>query len=132
MSAIGAHWNPVLHVLEKHFEFVLANAQQIGNVRGCTTDVNDARWIAALLARGLIHSTFVPLAQIQQLCDLARTREQCVRRIDRHSLRIQKGLETANIKVASVSSDVLCVSGRAMPAASIAGEHDPERLADVV
>ena len=108
---------------------VLANAQHIRNVPGRKTDVADATWIADLLAHGLIHNSFVPPAAIQELRDLTRTRKQLVREISQHSLRIQKVLEDANLKLGSVLSDVLGRSGRAMLAAIIAGEEDPERLA---
>lgn len=131
MEATGVYWKPVWHLLEGHFELVLANAQHIRNVPGRKTDVNDAMWIADLLAHGLIRSSFVPPTQIQDLRDLTRTRKQLVREISQHSLRIQKVLETANIKLASVLSDVLGLSGRAMLAAIVEGEDDPERLADL-
>jgi transposase len=131
MEATGVYWKPVWHLLEGRFELVLANAQHIRNVPGRKTDVNDAMWIADLLAHGLIRSSFVPPAPIQELRDLTRTRKQLVREVAQHSLRIQKVLEDANIKVASVLSDILGQSGRAMLAAIIAGEADPERLADL-
>lgn len=131
MEATGIYWKPVWHLLEGRFELVLANAQHIRNVPGRKTDVNDATWIADLLAHGLIRSSFVPPAPIQELRDLTRTRKQLVREIAQHSLCIQKVLEDANIKLASVLSDVLSHSGRAMLAALIAGEQDPERLADL-
>jgi transposase len=114
MEATGVYWKPVWHLLEERFELVLANAQHIRNVPGRKTDVNDAMWIADLLAHGLIRSSFVPPAPIQELRDLTRTRKQLVREIAQHSLRIQKVLEDANIKLASVLSDVLGQSGRAM------------------
>jgi transposase len=129
MEATGVYWKPVWHVLEGHVEMVLANAQHIRNVPGRKTDVADATWIADLLAHGLIRSSFVPPAAIQELRDLTRTRKQLVREISQHSLRIQKVLEDANLKLGSVLSDVLGRSGRAMLAALIAGEEDPERLA---
>lgn len=129
MEATGVYWKPVWHLLEDHVELVLANAQHIRNVPGRKTDVNDATWIADLLAHGLIRSSFVPPAAIQELRDLTRTRKQLVREIAQHSLRIQKVLEDANLKLGSVLSDVLGQSGRAMLAAIIAGEEDPERLA---
>jgi transposase len=81
---------------------VLANAQHIRNVPGRKTDVNDAAWIADLLAHGLIRSSFVPPAPIQELRDLTRTRKQLVREISQHSSHIQKILEDANLKLASV------------------------------
>lgn len=131
MEATGVYWRPVWHMLEGQFELVLANAQHIKNVPGRKTDVSDAMWIADLLAHGLIRSSFVPPAPIQELRDLTRTRKQLVREIAQHSLRIQKLLEDANIKLGSVLSDVLTASGRAMLAAIIAGESDPHRLADL-
>ena len=131
MEATGVYWRPVWHMLEGRFELVLANAQHIRNVPGRKTDVNDAMWIADLLAHGLIRSSFVPPAPIQELRDLTRTRKQLVREISQHSLRIQKVLEDANLKLGSVLSDVLTASGRAMLGAIIAGESDPERLADL-
>ena len=110
---------------------MLANAQHIRNVPGRKTDVNDATWIADLLAHGLIRSSFVPPAAIQELRDLTRTRKQLVREISQHSSRIQKILEDANLKLGSVLSDVLGKSGRAILHAIIAGETNPERLADL-
>jgi transposase len=129
MEATGVYWKPIWHLLEGRFELVLANAQHVRNVPGRKTDVNDASWIAELLAHGLIRSSFVPPARIQELRDLTRTRKQIVREISQHTLRIQKTLEDANIKVASVLSNVIGKSGRAMLAAMIAGEDRPEVLA---
>jgi transposase len=131
MEATGVYWKPVWHLLEGRFELVLANAQHIRNVPGRKTDVNDAMWIADLLAHGLIRSSFVPPKRIQELRDLTRTRKQIVREISQHTLRIQKTLEDANIKVASVLSNVIGTSGRAMLSAIVAGEENPERLADL-
>jgi transposase len=131
MEATGVYWKPVWHILEESFELVLANAQHIRNVPGRKTDVNDAMWIADLLAHGLIRSSFVPPTAIQQLRDLTRTRKQLVREISQHSLRIQKVLEDANLKLGSVLSDVLGHSGLAMLKAIVAGESDPQRLADL-
>jgi len=131
MEATGIYWKPIWHILEGNFELVLANAQHIRNVPGRKTDVNDATWIAELLAHGLIRSSFVPPPPIQELRDLTRTRKQLVREVSQHTLRIQKVLEGANIKLASVLSTVLGRSGRAMLDALIAGETNPERLADL-
>lgn len=129
MEATGVYWKPVWHILEPEFELVLANAAHIRNVPGRKTDVNDATWIADLLAHGLIRSSFVPPQAIQQLRDLTRTRKQLVREVSQHSLRIQKVLEDANLKLGSVLSDVLGKSGRAMLNAIVDGETDPGRLA---
>jgi len=131
MEATGVYWKPIWHILEEDFELVLANASHIKNVPGRKTDVNDATWIADLLAHGLIRSSFVPPTAIQELRDLTRTRKQLVREISQHSLRLQKILEDANLKLGSVLSNVLSRSGIAMLEALIAGESDPERLADL-
>jgi transposase len=130
MESTGVYWKPIWHVLEGDFELVLANALQIRSVPGRKSDVNDATWIADLLAHGLIRSSFVPPAPIHELRDLTRTRKQLVREIAQHTLRIQKVLEDANLKLTSVLSDVMGMSGRAMITAIIQGEQDPERLAD--
>ena len=131
MEATGVYWKPVWHMLEERFDQVLANAQHIRNVPGRKTDVNDAMWIADLLAHGLIRSSFVPPSRIQELRDLMRTRKQFVREVAQHTLRIQKTLEDANIKVGSVLSSVVGTSGRKMLTAIIAGETDPTVLADL-
>src|SRR5204863_2479621 len=131
MEATGVYWKPVWHVLEDSFDLVLANAAHIKNVPGRKTDVNDAMWIADLLAHGLIRSSFVPPQAIQQLRDLTRTRKQLVREVSQHSLCIQKVLEDANLKLGSVLSDVLGKSGRAMLDAIVAGQSDPGQLAEL-
>jgi transposase len=100
-------------------------------VPGRKTDVNDAMWIADLLAHGVIRGSFVPPAPLHELRDLTRPRKQLVRAVAQHTLRIQKVLEDANLKLTSVLSDVLGMSGRAMLDAIIRGEEDPERLADL-
>ena len=132
MESTGVYWKPVWHVLEGQFALVLANAMQTRAVPGRKTDVNDAMWLADLLAHGLVRASFVPPAPIHELRDLTRTRKQLVREIAQHTLRVQKVLEDANLKLTSVLSDVLGVSGRAILAALIRGERDPERLADLL
>jgi transposase len=131
MEATGVYWKPVWHVLEDHVTLILANAMHIRNIPGRKSDKNDATWIADLLALGLIRSSFVPPAPIQELRDLTRTRKQLVREGARHTQRIQKTLEDANVKLTEVISDVLGTSGRAILNALIVGESDPERLADL-
>jgi transposase len=131
MESTGVYWKPVWHVLDGHFELVLANAMHIRNIPGRKTDVNDATWIADLLAHGLIRGSFVPPEPVQELRDLTRTRKQLVREIAQHTLRIQKTLETANIKLTAVLADITGVSGRAILHALVAGERQPERLADL-
>ena len=129
MESTGVYWKPVWHVLEGELELVLANAAHIKNIPGRKSDVNDATWIADLLAHGLIRSSFVPPGPIQELRDLTRTRKQLVREVVQHQQRIQKVLEDANIKLDSVVSDVLGASGRRMLRAIIAGEENPDKLA---
>lgn len=131
MESTGIYWKPVWHILESSFELVLANATEIRNVPGRKTDVNDATWIADLLAHGLIRASFVPDTPIQELRDLTRTRKQLAREITQHTLRIQKTLEDVNLKITGLISDVVGVSGRAILEAIIAGESDPEKLLKV-
>jgi transposase len=131
MEATGVYWKPVWHVLEEHVTLVLANAMHIRNVPGRKSDMNDATWIADLLAHGLIRSSFVPPTPIQELRDLTRTRRQLVHEVARHVLRIQKTLEDANLKLTQVMSNIVGVSGRAILNALVAGETNPERLADL-
>jgi transposase len=128
MEATGVYWKPVWHLLEGQFALLLANAQHVRNVPGRKSDVNDAQWLADLLAVGLIRGSFVPPAPIQELRDLTRTRKQLVREISRHTQRLQKILEDANLKLTETISDILGQSGRAVLRALIAGETDPERL----
>jgi transposase len=131
MEATGVYWKPLWHVLEGTFTLVLANPMHIRHVPGRKSDMTDAAWIADLLAHGLIRSSFVPPAQIQDLRDLTRTRKQLVGEIARHTLRIQKTLEDANLKLTHVVSDLLGTSGRAILKALIAGHTDPAQLADL-
>ena len=116
-------------MLEDTLTLVLANAAHIRNVPGRKTDMNDATWIADLLAHGLITASMVPLAPIQALRDLTRTRRQLVRELGQHTQRVQRVLEDANVKLSSVMSDVLGASGRRILDALIAGEEDPLTLA---
>lgn len=131
MEATGVYWKPVWHILDGSVHLVLANAMHIRNVPGRKTDVNDAMWIADLLAHGLIRGSFVPEASIQALRMLTRTRKQLVRERVQHLHRIQKTVEDANLKLASVVSDLLGCSGRAILRALAAGETVPEALADL-
>jgi transposase len=132
MEATGVYWKPVWHILsDDEFTLMLANAAHVKNVPGRKTDVNDATWLADLLAHGLVRGSFVPDAQTQEQRDLLRTRKQLTRERTSHVQRLQKTLEDANIKLDSVISDILGVSGRAMIAALIAGEANPDRLAEL-
>src|SRR2546426_10514480 len=129
MEATGVYWKPVWHILEGSFELTLANAAHVKNVPGRTTDVNDATWIADLLAHGLVRSSFVPPVSIQELRALTRTRKQLVRERGGHVQRIEKVLEDANLKISTVLSDIVGQSGRAVLEAIVAGETDPTVLA---
>lgn len=129
MESTGAYWRPVWHVLDGTFELILANARDVKNVPGRKTDAKDAEWLAELLAHGLVRGSFVPDEPILELRDLTRTRKQLVRERGRHVQRLQKILEFANIKLSSVITDILGLSGRKILVALIEGETDPDRLA---
>lgn len=129
MEATGVYWKPVWHVVAERVELVLVNAAHVRNVPGRKTDVKDAEWLADLLAHGLLQASFVPPTPVAELRDLTRTRKSIVEQRTRSVQRVQKVLEDANIKLASVISDVVGVSGRHMLEALIAGEEDPAVLA---
>jgi transposase len=129
MEATGVYWKPVWHILDGRFELMLANAAHIKGVPGRKSDMNDATWISDLLAHGLIRASFVPPQPIQELRDLTRTRKQLTREIVQHTQRIQAVLEEANVKLSSVITDILGLSGRRMLKAMITGESDPATLA---
>jgi transposase len=129
MESTGVYWKPIFNLLEGSFQVQLVNAHHIKQVPGRKTDVKDAEWIAQLLQYGLLSSSFIPPPEIRNLRDLTRQRTQIVRDRATVANRIQKILEDANIKLSSVASDVLGVSGRAMIRAIIDGEDDPDKLA---
>ena len=131
MEATGVYWKPVWHVLEGRFQQILANAAHIKGVPGRKSDMNDATWIADLLAHGLIRASFVPPQPIQELRDLTRTRKQLTREIVQHTQRIQAVLEEANVKLSSVITDILGLSGRRILKAIVAGETDPGKLSEL-
>lgn len=131
MESTGIYWRPVWRVLEGGPELVLANAKAVKNVPGRKSDINDAQWLADLLAHGLVRSSFVPPKDQQERRELTRTRRQLIREQVQHKQRIQKVLEVCNIKLASVISDVTGKSGRAILDAIAAGEIDPIKLADL-
>jgi transposase len=133
MEATGVYWKPVWHVLpDGDLTLVLANAAQVRNVPGRKTDVADAAWLADLLAHGLIRPSFVPEPATQAMRALLRTRKQLVREQSGHVQRRQKTLEDANLKLASVLTDIMGLSGRAILEALIAGETDPDKLLALV
>jgi transposase len=131
MESTGVYWKPVYNLLEARFTILVVNAQHIKQVPGRKTDVKDCQWIAQLLQHGLLRASFVPPRPIRQLRDLTRQRTQLIRQRATMANRLQKVLEDANIKLASVATDILGASGRAMIRALIAGEQDPARLADL-
>jgi transposase len=134
MESTGHYWKPVYYVLEALVgpeQCWLVNPEHIKKVPGRKTDVSDAEWIAELAAHGLIRPSFVPPPPIRELRDLTRSRAALVHERTRHVQRLHNQLEDAGIKLSLVASDIMGVSGRAMLAALIAGERDPERLADL-
>jgi len=131
MESTGVYWQPVFNLLEGHLEVWVVNAQHIKKVPGRKTDMKDAEWIAQLMQCGLLKPSFVPEREQRELRDLTRQQSKLVQQRNAVDNRIQKVLETANIKLGSVASDVLGVSGRRMIEALIAGEQDTSVLADL-
>ena len=131
MESTGVYWKPIFNLLEGSFEVLLVNAAHIKTVPGHKTDVKDCEWIGDLLAHGLLKGSFIPPQEIRDLRDLTRYRKSITDERVREVNRLQKILETANIKLSSVATDVMGVSGRALLAALIAGNTDPEALADL-
>jgi transposase len=131
MESTGIYWQPVYNLLEGHFQVWVVNAQHIKKVPGRKTDMKDAEWIAQLLQCGLLRPSFVPDREQRELRDLTRQQTKLVQQRNAVDNRIQKVLETANIKLGSVASDVMGASGRKMIEALIAGEKDVTVLADL-
>jgi transposase len=131
LESTGAYWKPVHNILEGSFEVWLLNAQHIKAVPGRKTDVKDTQWIAELLSHGLVRPSFIPPRPQRDLRELTRHRTTFVR--ERASLinRLQKVLESANIKLAGVASDIMGLSARKMLAALVEGEEDVVRLAEL-
>ncbi|HEX4206982.1 MAG TPA: IS110 family transposase [Ktedonobacteraceae bacterium] len=130
MESTSVYWQPIYALLEGHFELLLVNAQHIKAVPGRKTDVKDAEWFADLLQHGLLRPSFVPPASQRQVRELTRYRTSLSKERCRAVNRLQKILEGANIKLASVGSDVMGVSARAMLEALLAGEDNPKSLAE--
>jgi len=128
LESTGVYWRPVYHILSERLTVVLANAAEVKNVPGRKSDVNDATWIADLMAHGLMRGSFVPPRSTQEQRDLTRTRKQLVREVVQHTQRIQKVLADANINISSIVTDTLGRSGRAILDAIAVGETDPEKL----
>jgi transposase len=131
MESTGSYWKPIYNLLEDSFTLLLVNAQHLKAVPGRKTDVKDAEWIADLLRHGLLRPSFVPSQPERELRELTRYRTSLIRERAAEVNRVQKVLEGANIKLASVASNVVGVSGRAMLAALIDGGHSPTELASL-
>jgi transposase len=131
LESTGVYWKPVYYVLEDAFTLLLINMQELKRVPGRKTDVKDSEWLAQLLEVGLLKSSFVPPPTIRELRDLTRYRVQQVQDRTREVNRLCKVLEDAGLKLTTVVSDVMGVSGRAMLRALVAGTTDPTVLADL-
>jgi transposase len=131
MESTGVYWKPVYAILEGGFQIVVANAQQVKKVPGRKTDVKDAEWIADLLCHGLLRSSFVPPKSIRELRDLTRYRRKLVESQAAERNRLLKLLESANIKLASVATDVFGVSGRLMLKALVEGKASLAEMAEL-
>ena len=131
MESTGVYWKPVFNILAGRVKVILVNAEHIKQVPGRKTDVKDCQWLAQLLQHGLLKASFVPPEPIRELRDLTRQRTQLIQERSAAANRIQKVLEDANVKLASVATDVLGASGRDMLEALIAGETNPAELADL-
>jgi transposase len=131
MESTGEYWRPVYNILESSLEVMLVNAHHVKNVPGRKTDVKDSQWLAELLQHGLLRPSFIPPLPQRDLRDLVRHRNNFVRERSNLVNRIQKVLEAANIKLASVATDIMGVSGRAMLKAIIAGDQSPIEMASL-
>ena len=131
MESTGEYWKPIYNILENNFEVLLVNAQHIKQVPGRKTDIKDSEWIAELLRFGLLKASFIPPLGQRELRELTRHRTNFVRERATLVNRVQKTLESANIKLASVASNVVGVSGRAMLAALLAGQTDTAQMAEL-
>jgi len=131
MESTGEYWKPIFNILENNFEVMLVNAQHISKVPGRKTDVTDAEWIADLLRHGLLSASFIPPVGQRELRELTRYRSTFIKERATLVNRVQKVLESANIKLASVASNVIGVSGRAILEAIIAGTATPEEMAEL-
>jgi transposase len=131
MESTGDYWKPVYNLMEGVFEVLLTNAQHVKYVPGRKTDLSDAEWLTDLLRYGLLKGSFIPPKGQRDLRELTRYQTKLVQERVRQVNRVQKVLEGANIKLASVASDILGVSGRAMLAELVAGQSDPAVMAEL-
>ncbi len=131
MESTGVYWKPVYNILEEDFSVMIANAKHVKHVPGRKTDVKDSEWICKLLRNGLIRGSFIPPRHIRQLRDLTRHRAKLNHLMTSEKNRLQKYLEDANIKLASVASDIFGVSGRKMLKEMLKGNENVEEIADL-
>jgi transposase len=130
MESTGVFWKPVFNLLEERFQILLCNAYHVKQVPGRKTDVKDCEWLAQLLQHGLLRGSFIPSRPLRELRDLTRTRAKLVDQKTAVANRIHKTLEDANVKLASVASDILGASGRLMLQRIIDGDYDPSTVAN--
>src|SRR3954465_1535718 len=131
MESTGVYWKPIWNLLEDRFILLLVNARHVTAVPGRKTDVRDCEWLAELLRHGLLTGSFVPDRPQRELRELTRYRTSLVRERTAGANRLQKTLEGANVKLASVATDILGTSGREILAALVAGETDSAQLAQL-
>ena len=131
IESTGEYWKPLYNILEGDFTVFLVNAAHVKQVPGRKTDKADARWLANLMRYGLLRASFIPPIEQRDWRDLTRYRTKLVQEHSREVNRVQGVLERANIKPASMATDIMGVSGRAMLAALLAGHSDPQALADL-
>ncbi len=131
MESTGVYWKPVFNLLEDQFQVLLVNAHHVKALPGRKTDVRDCEWIADLLAHGLVRGSFIPPEPVRDLRDLTRYQKSLIDERIREVNRLHKLLETANIKLASVATNVMGISGKDMMHALLGGEADPEILAEL-
>lgn len=132
MESTGVYWKPIYNLLElEDIQTLVVNAKHMKAVPGRKTDIKDAEWIADLLKHGLLKGSFIPSRDQRELRELVRYRKSIIEERSREIARIQKILEGANIKLSSVVTDVLCVSGRMMLDAIVNGSTDPKFLASL-
>lgn len=131
MESTGVYWQPIYNILEGRFEIFLVNAQSIKRMPGRKTDMKDAEWIANLMQHGLLQRSFIPDRQQRELRELSRYRQSLVEERNRFANRLQKVLETTNIKLSSVASDMQGLSAQAILRALLEGQDDPKALAEL-
>jgi transposase len=130
IESTGVYWKPVFNILEGNIEVLLVNARHYKGIPGRKTDVKDCEWLADLLRHGLLKPSFIPPPEIRELRELTRYRQQLVKELATIANRVQKLIESANIKLGQVAADVMGVSGRLMLRALAAGETDAEKMSE--